>query len=129
MDHFKTYNDFLLESEKKEIIVYHKSNNLEHMVNCDFKLEKSHEDKNIFGKAIYFSTSPNAYWGKYCCKFSITPDEPILDFNKEISLRESNELLHFLMGLYSMDTKFNFTERVQYGQIFDITGCRYNHKK
>lgn len=118
MDLFKTYTEFLLESKTNEIIVYHKSNSLEHMLECDFKLEKA-SDRSIFGQAIYFSSSPNTYWGKYNCSFSITLDEPILDLNKEISLSEANKTLRLFIEILSLNSRFRFNQKVQIGQVFE----------
>jgi hypothetical protein len=145
-----SYNQFLLESKNsKEIIVYHVSDSLEHMLKADFRLEYS-KDASLFGKAIYFSTSLNILYSPssekkiYKCKFSIIPEEPILDLNKEISVQEANKLLKDFISLFKIQKsseyklhEYNFKDgyfhkggMVQYGEFFEkiakLTWWDYN---
>jgi len=142
-----SYNQFLLESKNsKEIIVYHVSDSLEHMLKADFRLEFS-KDASLFGKAIYFSTSPNIYYKPssdkkiYKCKFSIIPEEPLLDLNKEMLVDEADKLLEDFISLFKIqksseykihEYKFNrnFDNSVQYGEFFEkiakLTWWDYN---
>jgi len=130
----KTYKEFLFESKTKEIICYHISDDLEHMENCDFKLEKAN-DLALLGTAIYFSSTsqiefrPMYATGRcYCCKFSIILDEPVLDMNKEITTQESNKLLKDFNTMFKInDPKLNdynfdndFDGSVQYGEFFGM---------
>lgn len=124
----KNYDEFLLEKESNEIICYHRSSSLEHMLAGDFHLSKA-KDESIFGHAIYFSSSPDitTYFGKYLCKFSIKLDEPVLNMNKKISRYETNILLKDFNNMFKTNIKYNFQNDfydfkggVQYGQFFDI---------
>lgn len=146
-----TYSEFISESKKKGIIAYHLSNQLEHMENSDFRMEYASEVA-LFGKAIYFSSSPNIRYqpmneGKktYCCKFEITLDEPVLDMNRLIPVYEGDRLLKDFLALVEdkdernpevykfRGYKFgnNFDETVQVGQVFEvITGkCNWELNK
>jgi len=142
MDHFKKYEQFLLESESKnKVIAYHLSNQLEHMLKADFRMEYSSED-SIFGKAIYFSSTPNIRYypmneGRktFCCKFEITLEEPLLDMNRDIPIFEANRLLkdfneimedtnpNFLhkdgYNLQRYNFESEFDETVQMGEFFE----------
>lgn len=124
----KNYDEFLLEKKSDEIICYHRSSILEHMLVGDFQLSKSKDD-SIFGSAIYFSSSPNisTHFGKYLCKFSIKLEEPILDMNKIIPNYEANTLLWNFNEMFNLNVKYNFQDDfldyykgVQYGQFFDM---------
>jgi len=135
----KTFTEFLLEAKGKEkgkVIAYHLSNQLEHMLRADFRMEYS-GDYSIFGKAIYFSSSPNIQYapmneGKktYCCKFEITLEDPLLDMNRLISVFEADKLIkdfriilqdknvENLQGLiYHFESEYGDT--IQMGEFFE----------
>ena len=131
-----SFQNFLLESKDKGIICYHVSNNLDHMLKSDFRLEYA-DDLSLFGHAIYFSSSPNISYfplsggKKYICKFSITLEEPVLNMNKEISFSEANTLLHDFISmskienrkleLYNFENDYDYRDddNVQYGSFFE----------
>lgn len=128
-----SYNQFLLESKNsKEIIVYHVSASLDHMLKADFRLEYAREVA-LFGKAIYFSTSPDIYYKplsenkNYKCKFSILPEEPMLDLNSKISVLEANNMLKDFISWFKIDDVIldkyrfnkNFKTYLQYGDFFE----------
>lgn len=139
-----TFTQFLLENKSKskgKVIAYHLSNQLDHMLKADFRMEYSGE-YSIFGKAIYFSSTPNIQYapmneGKktYCCKFEITLEEPLLDMNREIPIFEANRLLKdfneimedknsnfshkegYNLQRYNFESEFD--ETVQMGEFFE----------
>ena len=140
----KTFTEFLLEAKGKEkgkVIAYHLSNQLEHMLQADFRMEYS-SDYSIFGKAIYFSSSPDIQYapmneGKkpYCCKFEITLEEPILDMNRLIPVFEADRLLKdfksimedkheslYLRGLLNYTFKKEYDDTIQMGEFFERVG-------
>ena len=148
-----TFTEFLLEAKgKKKLYVYHLSNQLDHMLKADFRMEYSSEH-SIFGKAIYFSSSPDIQYspmneGKktYCCKFELNLEEPVLDMNRDIPLFEANRLLkdfneimedkisklpHKLYDLERYRFEKDYDESVQMGQFFekimstDYSLCKY----
>lgn len=132
MKYIKTFENKLT-TDKNIKIVYHISHSLEHMLKSDFKMEYAND--GLYGKAIYFSESPNILYGtdykrSYCCKFKITLDEPILDMNKEITNEEANKLLLVFNDKYKCEKVYDFNEEyknVQYGEFFDeIVGWKYN---
>ena len=127
----KNYLEFITEKRDNGIIVYHRSDNLKHMLDCDFKLEYS-ADNNLFGRAIYFSTSPNInheYFGKYICKFSIIPDEPILNMNIKISKEHANNLLNEYNTMFKTNIEFDFEfDIISYGDFFDNVGVDWKTK-
>jgi hypothetical protein len=131
MDHFKTYNNFLVESSLKKkgiIFAYHLSNQLEHMENSDFRMEYASEFA-LFGKAIYFSSTPNINYkpmneGKktYCCKFEITLDEPVLDMNRIIPVYEGNRLLRDFITLVEDEDKDENNS-----ELYKFRGYNFDH--
>jgi hypothetical protein len=117
-----SFEKFINESHEPKFTVYHRSNDYEHMVDNDFKLEYSHNENSVFGRAIYFASSPNisSQLGKYICKFKIKLDSP-LDLNKEISNDEANKLLKIFLKKYNINNSYDFNEDykgVQYGEFF-----------
>ena len=135
----KTFTEFLLEAKGKskgKVIAYHLSNQLEHMLRADFRMEYSSE-YSIFGKAIYFSSSPDIQYapmneGKktYCCKFEITLEEPLLDMNRLIPIFEADRLLKdfkaimedkdkslYLKGLLNYSFEKEYDDTIQMGEF------------
>lgn len=115
-------NISLSEGDENKLICYHRSNELQHMENNDFSLELSAND-SIFGKAIYFSESPNisSQLGKYLCKFKIKLDSPVLNLNQEMTNEQANILLQKFNKLYNTNIEYDFNylfEGVQYGEFF-----------
>lgn len=122
-------------NNQKEIIVFHRSNSLEHMKNNQFDLEYSDKEYSIFGRALYFASSGQIsnQLGKYLCKFKIKLDKPILNLNKIITNKQANNLLKLFNQKYntkidyynkqmgeSINT-FDFNENydgIQYGEFF-----------
>jgi hypothetical protein len=117
----KTFNNYFLFENKNNtnIICYHRSNDYKHMVNNDFKLELSDEFA-MFGKAIYFSESPNidTMLGKYICKFSINLEKPILDLNKNITETEAKELIGKFNTMFNKNIDLFYEDIQQIGDIF-----------
>ena len=134
----KQNESIILESKKlNKVIVYHFSNQLKHMLNSDFDIGHS-RNTSIFGKAIYFSSSPdikflpmNAGKKTFCCKFELTLEEPLLDMNRLIPVYEANRLLkdfkiivenkepNKIYDYFNYDFEKNFLETIQMGEFFD----------
>lgn len=114
-----------------EIICYHRSNSLEHMMNADFSLEQAN-DVALFGHAIYFSESPNIsqQLGKYICKFSIKLDEPVLDMNKRINGDEQQRLLDLFNKMFNLNIETDIDDKlypnVQFGDLIGEISDTYN---
>lgn len=89
------------------------------MLNNTFDLNKS-ESHSIFGKAIYFSESPNitSLFGKYVCKFSITLKKPILDMNQKITKERARELVSKFNKMFIEYMDVNYDDVSQIGDIF-----------
>ena len=117
-----TIREYLNEQKNNNtnIICYHRSNDYEHMVNGELSINDA-DDFALFGKAMYFSESPNIsqQFGKYLCKFSINLTEPCLDMNKSISIDEAKNIVNKFNAMFN--TKFDlFWEDIeQFGDIFD----------
>lgn len=113
----------LLKENINEVICYHRSNYLEHMINSDFSLEQAH-DVALFGHAIYFADSPNIsqQLGKYICKFSIKLENPILDLNKKINGNEQQKLLDLFNKMFNLNIESDIDDQlypnIQFGDLF-----------
>jgi hypothetical protein len=113
------------------------------MLKADFKMDHS-SDISIFGRAIYFSSSPDIRFypmrgGKkiYTCKFEITLEEPLLDMNREIPVFEANRLLNdfriilenknptYLRELQNYNFESEFKDTIQMGEFFDTIYTRH----
>lgn len=136
-----TYSEFILENKKeKGILAYHFSNQLNHMLKGDFRMEYASEIA-LFGKAIYFSSSPmiryapmNSGPKTYCCSFKIHLDEPILDMNRIIPIYEGNRILRdfyqlvedrneenpILYKLRGYNLEQDFEDTIQIGEVFGM---------
>lgn len=117
------FDEFILESKDSVAVVcYHKSNEYRHMVNADFKLERSSSTSH-FGRAIYFSEQPNIgeFFGKYSCKFSIKMDKPILNLNKRLTNKGIDDLIKLYNKSYNkkIEKDFLFFRDNQFGEFFE----------
>lgn len=135
MRNLNTYK--LFESAGKKVEVYHRSNDLKHMLSGRFDLSKANDEYSIFGRAIYFASSADALpleLGEYCCKFSIRLAEPVLDMNAEITFDDANRMLKDFNKKYGTTIKYydkesaedktsydfskDYEGKVQYGEFF-----------
>ena len=127
----KLLREGLLKENNNEIICYHRSNNLDHMMNGDFSLEQAN-DVALFGHAIYFSDSSNIsqQLGKYICKFSITLDKPILDMNKKINGIEQQKILDLFNKMFNLNIESDIDDslypNVQLGDLLGEISNAYN---
>lgn len=117
---------------KTELEAYHRSDkesNLE-----ELKLEFSNDETNVFGKAIYFSSSPDTTYqfGKYLGKYRIKLNNP-LNLNIQITPEYANVLLKKFINKYKIEisyydrelgetvNNYDFSEQyddLQYGDFF-----------
>ncbi len=130
MKYLKLYETF------NKIIVYHRSNDREHMENANFSIDMCN-DIALFGKSIYFSACPDIsqQLGKYLCKFEIILQEPVLNMNKKISCE--NELIDLFIKfnkMFDLNIEYNEVDfddlsgkfNVQYGEFFDHITENFN---
>lgn len=115
--HIKPYNEYI---NTKNIICYHRSNDYKHMVNNELTINDA-DDFALFGKAIYFSDSPNIsqQFGKYVCKFSIVLSEPCLDMNKSISIDEAKNIVNKFNEMFNTKFELFWEDIEQFGDIFN----------
>jgi hypothetical protein len=108
------------DNKNTNIICYHRSNNYDHMENNELSIDNA-DDFALFGKAIYFSQSPDIsqQLGKYICKFSINLEEPCLDLNKNITVDEAKEILKKFNKKYNTKLDLFWEDIEQFGDIFD----------
>lgn len=121
MNYLKKYESFSSNDNLESIIVYHRSTNNKYLE--DLSIEKSRDVESLFGKAIYFSSSPStsSNMGKYMGKYEIKLDKP-LNMNKEISNDIANKLYSIFSTRYNIELEsFDFDleyDGVQYGEFF-----------
>lgn len=115
---------------EKWMTVFHRSDDYQHMERGDFSLEKADEESSIFGKALYFASSPDisGQLGKYKCKFKIKLNQPVLNMNKEMTCQEADKLMEDFVNRYNLELPINESDEiysfsdeydgVQYGDLF-----------
>lgn len=107
----------------KEIICFHRSSDLDHMIKSEFNLKYA-EEMSIFGHAIYFSDSPNIspQLGKYICKFSIKLNEPVLDLNKKINVIGQQNFVKLFNKFFNLNIELDYDDKlypnIQLGDLF-----------
>lgn len=113
--------NIITENKSKDIICYHRSNDLKHMINGDLDVNKV-GDNSLFGRAIYFSSSPDisSQFGKYVCKFQISIDEPCLNMNAKITIKAAKELLVKFNIMFNTKILINTAFVKQIGDFFDV---------
>jgi len=117
-------------NEIEGITVYHASDDIYHMKNSDFHLDKM-DDFALFGAAMYFSSSPSFnhfQFGKYLGRFKIKVEEPCMDMNQQIDFNTFNDLLKRFNRLAKLKKPFEmeYEEGIQIGEIFDRIAEKYN---
>jgi hypothetical protein len=127
----KIIREELSELNSGEIICYHRSNSVEHMMAGDFRMDYA-DDVALFGHAIYFSESPNIsqQHGKYLCKFGIKLQGPVLDMNTRIDGQQQQQLQDKFNEMFSLDIDTDINDllypNVQIGDFFDEISDQYD---
>ena len=120
MKYFNKY-DLFTESIKDGLVVYHRAKSGAHLE--DLKIDNAEHVMSLFGKAIYFSSSPmtSNELGNFIGKYEISLDNP-LNMNIEISNEKANELYSIFYKRYSIGfDEYDFNdeyENVQFGEFF-----------